>query len=124
MRSAFATFAAAALLVAGTSGAALAAGTSHEFSGNVSHVNATAKTLIVRQTRYPRKEMSFELAPNAKILWGKHAKTLTDLRVGQHVMVSYSDKGRNHEAHRIELRTKTAAAKSYRSAYGKSTTKK
>lgn len=124
MRSAFATFAAAALLIAGTSGAALAAGASHEFSGNVSHVNPTAKTLIVRHARYPGTEMSFQLAPDAKILSGKKARSLTDLQVGQHVMVSYSDKGRNHEAHRIELRTRTAAAKSYGSAHGKSTTKK
>lgn len=113
MRSVFATFATAVLLALGTSGIALAKGAPHEFSGKITHVNIAAKTLAVKGTAMPNTEMSFTLAPDAKIMSDAKMTSLDKLVVGQRVVVKYSDEGAKHEASQVEAHAKTASAEPY-----------
>lgn len=111
MRSAFATFATAVLIVAGSSGIALAKGATHEFSGNITHLNATAKTLAVKETVKPNAVMSFTLAPGAKIRSNAMNTSLDKLAVGQRVVVKYTDEGAKHTAAQIDAHARIASAK-------------
>lgn len=112
MRSVFATLAATALLVAGGSGIALATGATHEFTGQISHLNNVARTLAVTDTTAPNKEMTFNLASDAKIMSNATTTNLAALRIGQHVVVKYSDEGAKHEAHWIDAHSQNTSTMS------------
>ena len=107
----------AALLVGGAfllAGApmALAKTAEHQFSGEVTHVDAAAKTLAVKDpSAKAAKEMTFTLLPETKIMEGPKARHLAELKVGEKVKVSYADQGMTHQAQRIEVApAKTAKA--------------
>lgn len=113
MRTSVAVFTAAAILLAGAP-VALAKATTHQFSGQISRVDTVAKTLVVKNEGKSRTEMTFAVASDAKIMVGTMSKSLADLKVGEHVKVSYADVGSRHEAHRINVtHAKTAKAKPY-----------
>lgn len=97
-----------ALFLAGAPmGVANAAG--HQLSGEVSQLDATAKTVTVKETRASGKEMTFTMAPSVKIMQGSRPKNLGDLEIGTRVTVTYADKGSTHMAKRIEVHpSKTA----------------
>jgi len=104
-------FGAAFLLVAAPM--ALAKPMEHNFSGEVSHMDSAAKTLTVKEHGGKTgHDMTFTMAPAAKIMQGSKARSLTELEVGERVKVTYSDLGSVHQAQRIEvLAAKTANAK-------------
>jgi len=113
MRTSAAIFAAAALLLAGAP-AAFAASATHQFSGQISQINTVGKTLSVKEKGTTHTEMTFALATDAKIMEGAKATSLGDLKVGEHVKVSYADVGSTHEAQRIDvMHAKTAMTKPY-----------
>lgn len=91
----------------------LAKPAAHLFSGEVSHLDKAAKTLAVKERAgKPWKEMTFTLAPNAKITQGAQAKSLGELKVGERVRVTYDEQGDAHQAQKVEvLAAKTAQAK-------------
>lgn len=91
----------AAFLLAGAP-LALAKSAAHQFWGEVSHLDSTAKTLAVKPNS-GKQEMTFTLAPDAKIMQGSKAKSLAELKVGERVKVSYADEGSTHRAQRIEV---------------------
>ena len=94
--------------------APMARAAEHQFSGDVSRLDATAKTLVVKEdgAKSP-KEMTFSLATDAKIMQGAKARSFADLKVGERVKVSYADAGSAHQAKRIDvLGTQTAHAAS------------
>ena len=103
MRKTMAVLAGAAFLIGGAP-MTLAKTDQHEFSGSVIRFNSTAKTLAVQESGAKTgKTMSFTLAPDAKIVQGTQAKSLAELKVGERVKVTYSDKGSAHSAQRVEL---------------------
>ena len=76
----------------------------HQVIGEVSRVDASAKTLVIKEHGAKSgKEMTFTLASDAKVLEGYKSKSLADLKVGEQVRVSYADEGSKHEADRINL---------------------
>ena len=113
MRSTVAIFAAAALLLVGAS-AAIAKSATQQFSGQISRIDSVAKTLVVKEEGNTHTEMTFTVGSYAKIMEGSKATSLGELKVGEHVKVSYADVGSKHEAQRVEaMPAKTAAAKPY-----------
>lgn len=93
----------AAFLLAGAP-MALAKTDQHQFSGGVTRLDAAAKTLAVKeQGGKTGKEMTFTLAPEAKIMQGSKATSLGALKVGEQVRVTYADQGSTHQAQRIEV---------------------
>jgi hypothetical protein len=114
MRISVAIFAAAAILLAGAP-VALAKDATQQFSGQISQIDTVGKTLAVQQESKNPTKMTFAVASDAKIMAGFTAKSLGELKVGEHVKVSYADVGSKHEAQRIEVTSaKTATAKPYR----------
>lgn len=94
---------------------ALAKTAHHLFSGEVTHLDSTAKTVAVKghSSGKADKEMTFTLGPEAKIVDGIKARKFGELEVGTRVQVSYADEGSAHQAMRIEMlppRTAKAAA--------------
>lgn len=111
MRSRFAAIlVSGAFLLAGAP-VAVAKTMQHQFSGEVSRTDSTAKTFVVKDHATSAKEMTFSLAPDAKIMQGAKARSLAELKVGERVKVSYTDEGSKHQAKRVEvLPAKTAKA--------------
>jgi hypothetical protein len=81
---------------------ALAKPAQHQFWGQVSQLDSAARTLAVKPNS-GKQEMTFTLAPDAKIMQGAKARSLADLEVGERVKVSYADEGTAHKAERIEV---------------------
>jgi len=80
------------------------------FTGDISQLDAKAKTVAVKEHGMKAgKEMTFALAPDAKIMQGAKAKALTDLRVGEQVKVSYANQGATHQAERIDVLPRKSA---------------
>ena len=100
----------AAVLLAGT--AALAAGPSHQLRGEIAKLDPAARTLVVRGTSAPNKQLDFALASDAQIVSGAKTETFADLRTGEQVLVHYTQAGAKHEAQRIEVMPAKAPAKS------------
>lgn len=82
------------------------------FTGQISRVDSAAKTFVVKTATVPAREMSFQLAPGAKIMLGSRALDLDRLKSGEHVKVTYLDQGMLHKAQKIEVMApKTASAR-------------
>ena len=95
----------ATLLFFGGASIAAAKTPSHRLVGEIASVDATAKTLSVREqpkSAHP-KEMKFSLASDAKIMAGASAENLGQLKIGDPVTVTYVSNGDTHTATRIEL---------------------
>lgn len=90
-----------AFLLAGAS-AALAKSADQHFSGKVKSIDQTEKTLVV-SSESGKEQMTFKLASDAKIMQGTTAESLTALKVGERIKVSYLDEGSRHQANRIDL---------------------
>jgi Cu/Ag efflux protein CusF len=109
MRKLATLFAASALVF--FVGGAASAKTSPKLSGTVTHVDLSAKTFAVKQSRI---ETSFKLSPMATIMSGYKTESLAALKVGDKVSVTYTREGSNRVANRIEIASasKTAPMKS------------
>jgi hypothetical protein len=97
MRSKTAMAVVGAAMLAAAPMAAMAA---EHFTGDISQLDAKAKTLAVKEHG---RTMTFALAPYATIMQGPKARELTDLRVGEQVKVSYANEGATHRAERIDV---------------------
>lgn len=62
----------------------------HQFMGSVVSVDTTANTLVVKGKK---GDVTFEVAPKAKIKVGAKAVTLGELAVGSKVTVIYKEEG-------------------------------
>jgi hypothetical protein len=83
---------------------ALASTTEHSFSGEIKSLDWLGETLSLKESAAKNaKEMSFSVAPEATIMRGPKATSLEELKVGEHVKVTYLDKGSAHQAQRIEV---------------------
>jgi hypothetical protein len=80
------------------------------FSGQILRVDSAAKTFVVKTASVPASEMSFQLAPDAKILLGTRALDLDQLKSGEHVKVTYLDEGMLHRAQKVEVMAPKAAS--------------
>lgn len=109
MRSTLAVCTLGAFLALAGASSALAAA-SHDFSGKIEKVDTAAKTLVVKGTSTPVREMTFQLAPDAKITMGAKALDLATLKSGEQVKVTYTDEGTHHRAQRIDVTAPKAAA--------------
>lgn len=99
-----------AVLLAGT--AAFAAGPTHQLRGEIAKLDPAARTLAVKQTSAPNKQLDFALAADAKIVSGAKTETFADLRTGERVLVKYTQVGAKNEAQRIEVMAAKPPAKS------------
>lgn len=102
------SFKTAAILVGATflfgwASAAVEKSTEQHFSGEVRSIDATTKTLMVKAQVGKKEEMTFSVASDAKIMQSGSAKTLSQVKVGEHVRVAYTTEGSRHEARRIDL---------------------
>jgi threonine synthase len=77
--------------------------TEHVFSGEVTRLDATAKTLRVRAQSGKKDEMIFDTPSGVKIMQSGKTKTLSEVKAGERVNVTYTGEGAKHEARRIEL---------------------
>lgn len=110
MRCTVASFALAAVVLAGSAGA-FAKETPHQTSGAIKRIDAAGKTLVIEQEGRSA-DSTFVLANDAKITAGTRATTLSQLKVGERVEVSYTGEGTRHVAQRVEvIAARTAAAK-------------
>ncbi len=113
MRSEIAAALAGGALLLAAALPAVASTAEHQLSGKVSQLDAKAKILAVKKddSGTTATEVSFTLAPDAKIMAGAKARSLGDLRVGESVKVTYTDQGSTHQAKRIDvLQANTAKA--------------
>jgi hypothetical protein len=110
MRSTVATLTLGAFLALAGATVALAKGASHEFSGRVDRVDGVARTLVVKGKGTPAEEMTFALAPDAKIMSGAMAEGLEALKPGDQVKVTYVTEGSERRAERIEVKSQKTAA--------------
>lgn len=90
-------------LVLGLGAASAAWATPQEFSGKIGRVDASGKSLTVKTSGVPTREMTFTLAADAKIMAGPQVRSLGDLKVGEQVKVSYLDEGKSHRAQKIDV---------------------
>jgi hypothetical protein len=111
MRSMLAGFALGAFLALVGASPALAT-RSQSFWGEIGKVDSATKTLLVKAKGTPPREMTFQVAPGAKIMMGARALDLGRLKTGEHVKVTYVEEGVHYKAQRIEVTPpKTASAK-------------
>jgi hypothetical protein len=104
-----AVLAGGAFLLAGAM-PALAVTADHQLSGKVSHLDAKAKTVAVKEEGgTTAKVTSFTLAPDAKVMEGSKVRTFAELKVGERIMVTYTDQGSTHQAKQIDMLPATAA---------------
>jgi hypothetical protein len=77
-------------------------------SGQLERFDATTKSVVVKQGTH---EMTFTLAPDARLMQGKKALQPTDLTgdVGRHVKIRYTTNGANKVADRINVVETTTA---------------
>ena len=99
-----------AVLLAGS--AALAAGPTHQLHGEIAKLDSAARTLSVKETSAPNKQLEFALASDAQIVSGAKTETFADLRTGEQVLVNYTQAGAKHEAQRIEVMAANPPARS------------
>lgn len=110
MRVALTTLVVAMFLAFSGASGTFAKETSHRFSGEISKVDVTGKMLIVKEKDSSKKEMTFWLDPEAKVLVGEKKETLAALKTGDRVTVTYRDSGGQHRAASIQVKhPKTAA---------------
>lgn len=95
------------------SGAVAMAAQSQTLKGEVARLDAPAKTLVVKETAktgMPR-EMTFTLGGGATIVDGSKTVSLSNIKVGDTVTVTYTQSGSEALAQRIEMgRPKMAKA--------------
>lgn len=83
---------------------ALATTTQHRFSGVIKSLDWLGETLVLKEPGAKNaKEMTFSVAPEAKIMKGPKAMSLQELKVGEHAKVTYVEQGSQHQAQRIEV---------------------
>jgi Cu/Ag efflux protein CusF len=85
-----------ALLVGG----AAFAKSSEKASGEITHVDAKARTISVKSSD---RVIDFEVAADATVMSGPHAEDLGMLEPGQKVDVTYSEEGKSAVASHIEV---------------------
>ena len=78
-------------------------------NGQIASVDASARTLVVKETAAPRKEVRLTLTADAQVIQAGKAATIADLKAGERVQVTYTDKGAAHEASRVEVMPAKAA---------------
>jgi len=105
-----------AFLLAGmqTSVASGAEQAAQHLTGKVSQLDTMARTFSVTSDGggAATKQTSFKVAPDAKIMQGAKAISLSQLETGQRVKVEYADQGTEHRANRVDvLSVGTPAAK-------------
>jgi len=90
---------AAALLT----GAAALAGTAHTVRGEITSLDSSARTLVIKESQAPRQELRLALTTDAQIVAAGKPGAIGDLKMGESVKVTYADKGAAHEARRVEV---------------------
>jgi PBP1b-binding outer membrane lipoprotein LpoB len=79
----------------------------HSITGEVTKMDASQKTMTVKGSAGKReKEISFQIAPDAKILRNGQKTDLTALKVGDRVVVRYASGKGLRTAHSITLEMK------------------
>jgi hypothetical protein len=102
----------ATLLLLGGAPTASAKASAHKLSGEVTSIDAAARTLSVSthpKSAHP-EAMKFSLASDAKVMAGPKAEELGHLKVGDPVTVTYVTHGTSHTATRIELSRSSSTA--------------
>ena len=109
MRFILSTPAFAATLLA--SGMALA-GPAHELRGEITHLDSSARTLVLKESAAPRKEIELTLKSDAQIVASGKPETFADLKSGEQVKVTYTGSGAAREATRVEVMEAKSPSKS------------
>jgi hypothetical protein len=99
----------AAFSAALLAGSMALADASHQVRGDLSSFDAASRTLVVKETSAPRKEVRLTLGDSAKIIALGKPGTTADLKAGERVKVSYTDQGATHQATRVEILPEKAA---------------
>lgn len=128
MRKWMSVFVVAAFVVAAAAPAAMAAQRVHRIWGKVAQVDSAKKEVVVNAhlEKNKWKKVPFSVSDQSKIMSGHEKKALADLKAGDDVTVSYTVKGKVHEAQEILVHPHAAAhkKKAMKKATKKATTKK
>jgi len=85
----------------------------HSITGEVTKMDASQKTMTVKGSAGKReKEISVEIAPDAKISRNGQKADLASLKVGDHVVVRYASGKGKMTAHSISLEEKPVRSSS------------
>jgi hypothetical protein len=101
-----ASFALSVLLVLAGVSIAFAAETPRMFEGRIAAVDASGRTLAVKDSG---KQMDFSIAEDALVMSGPRARAVSDLHKGDTVVVSYFERKGSNVAERIERRQSAAS---------------
>jgi hypothetical protein len=100
MKRSLSTTAFAAVLL---TGAAALAGTAHTVRGEITSLDSSARTLVIKESQAPRLELRLALKTDAQIVAAGKPGAFGDLKSGENVRVTYADNGAAHEASRVEV---------------------
>jgi len=102
-------------LAAGGAAAVLASGKveDHHIKGEVTGVDAAAKTFTVKETlsNHQTKEVTFTAFSKMKVTIHGKPGTFEEVKAGDSIHVRYVNKGQVHEAHEISIVAPSAPAK-------------
>jgi hypothetical protein len=93
----------AALAATVLAGSLALAGNAHELRGEITRIDPSARTLVVKETAAPRQEVQLKLESAAQIVASGKPEAFADLKTGDQVRVSTTGTGAAREATRIEV---------------------